>query len=50
MSEDGVLLGYRLRVVDYASRLRHGLNTRQKRLSLIARYTLPHEPPREPQP
>ena len=27
---------------------RHGLNTRQKRLSLIAGYRAPYEPPREP--
>jgi transposase InsO family protein len=29
---------------------RHGLNTRQKRLSLVAGYAAPYEPPREPQP
>jgi transposase InsO family protein len=29
---------------------RHGLNTRGKRLSLIAGYRAPYEPPREPQP
>ena len=29
---------------------RHGLNTRAKRLSLIAGYRAPYEPPREPQP
>jgi transposase InsO family protein len=29
---------------------RHGLNTRAKRLSLVAGYAAPHEPPREPQP
>jgi transposase len=29
---------------------RHGLNTRQKRLSLIAGYRAPYEPPAEPQP
>jgi transposase InsO family protein len=29
---------------------RHGLNTRLKRLSLVAGYRAPYEPPREPQP
>jgi transposase len=29
---------------------RHGLNTRAKRLSLVAGYRAPYEPPREPQP
>jgi hypothetical protein len=29
---------------------RHGLNTRAKRLSLVAGYRAPCEPPREPQP
>ncbi len=29
---------------------RHGLNTRQKRLSLVAGYRAPYEPPREPLP
>ena len=29
---------------------RHGLNTRARRLSLIAGYRAPYEPPREPQP
>jgi transposase InsO family protein len=29
---------------------RHGLNTRGKRLSLIAGYRAPYQPPREPQP
>jgi transposase InsO family protein len=29
---------------------RHGLNTRSKRLSLVAGYRAPYEPPREPQP
>lgn len=29
---------------------RHGLNTRAKRLSLIAGYRAPYEPPREPEP
>ena len=29
---------------------RHGLNTRQKRLSLVAGYRAPYEPPREPAP
>jgi len=29
---------------------RHGLNTRAKRLSLVAGYAAPYEPPREPQP
>ena len=30
--------------------LRHGLNTRAKRLALVAGYRAPFEPPREPQP
>lgn len=29
---------------------RHGLNTRQKRLSLVAGYRAPYQPPREPEP
>ncbi len=29
---------------------RHGLNTRTKRLSLVAGYRAPYQPPREPQP
>jgi transposase InsO family protein len=29
---------------------RHGLNTRAKRLALVAGYAAPYEPPREPQP
>ena len=29
---------------------RHGLNTRAKRLSLVAGYRAPYEPPREPEP
>jgi transposase InsO family protein len=29
---------------------RHGLNTRAKRLALVAGYRAPYEPPREPQP
>jgi transposase InsO family protein len=29
---------------------RHGLNTRAKRLSLVAGYRAPYQPPREPQP
>jgi len=29
---------------------RHGLNTRQRRLSLVAGYAAPYQPPREPQP
>jgi transposase InsO family protein len=29
---------------------RHGLNTRSKRLSLVAGYRAPYEPPREPEP
>jgi transposase InsO family protein len=29
---------------------RHGLNTRAKRLSLVAGYAAPYQPPREPQP
>ena len=29
---------------------RHGLNTRLKRLSLVASYRAPYEPPREPEP
>jgi transposase len=29
---------------------RHGLNTRRKRLSLVAGYAAPYEPPREPAP
>jgi transposase InsO family protein len=30
--------------------LRHGLNTRAKRLSLVAGYAAPYEPPRQPEP
>jgi transposase InsO family protein len=33
--------------VDYP---RHGLNTRAKRLSLVAGYAAPYEPPRQPEP
>ena len=29
---------------------RHGLNTRQKRLALVAGYRAPYEPPRQPEP
>ncbi|MGH2451000.1 MAG: helix-turn-helix domain-containing protein [Candidatus Limnocylindria bacterium] len=29
---------------------RHGLNTRSRRLALVAGYAAPYEPPREPQP
>ena len=29
---------------------RHGLNTRAKRLGLVAGYRVPYEPPREPEP
>jgi len=34
----------------YKTLVRHGLNTRAKRLSLIAGYRAPYEPPRDPQP
>jgi transposase InsO family protein len=34
----------------YKTLARHGLNTRAKRLALIAGYRAPHEPPREPEP
>src|SRR3954447_21299390 len=34
----------------YKTLLRHGLNTRAKRLALIAGYRAPFEPPREPPP
>jgi transposase InsO family protein len=34
----------------YKALRRHGLNTRAKRLSLIAGYRAPYEPPREPEP
>ena len=34
----------------YKTLCRHGLSTRAKRLSLIAGYRAPYEPPREPQP
>lgn len=34
----------------YKALCRHGLNTRQKRLALVAGYRAPYEPPREPQP
>jgi transposase InsO family protein len=30
--------------------LRHGLNTRAKRLSLVAGYAAPYQPPRQPEP
>jgi transposase InsO family protein len=34
----------------YKALCRHGLNTRAKRLALVAGYRAPYEPPREPQP
>jgi transposase InsO family protein len=34
----------------YKTLRRHGLNTRAKRLALVAGYRAPHEPPREPAP
>src|SRR5262249_53914208 len=34
----------------YKTLVRHGLNTRAKRLALVAGYRAPFEPPREPQP
>lgn len=34
----------------YKTLLRHGLNTRAKRLALVAGYRAPFEPPREPEP
>src|SRR3954454_19948772 len=34
----------------YKALLRHGLNTRAKRLALVAGYRAPYEPPREPEP
>src|SRR4051812_2390154 len=34
----------------YKVLLRHGLNTRGKRLALVAGYRAPFEPPREPEP
>ena len=34
----------------YKTLRRHGLNTRAKRLGLVAGYRAPYEPPREPQP
>jgi transposase InsO family protein len=34
----------------YKTLVRHGLNTRARRLSLIASYRAPFEPPRDPQP
>ncbi|MEK6328849.1 MAG: helix-turn-helix domain-containing protein, partial [Actinomycetota bacterium] len=34
----------------YNALRRHGLNTRKLRLSLVAGYRAPYEPPREPQP
>ena len=34
----------------YKTLVRHGLNTRARRLSLIAGYRAPYEPPREPEP
>ena len=34
----------------YKTLVRHGLNTRAKRLSLVAGYAAPYEPPREPAP
>jgi transposase InsO family protein len=34
----------------YKTLVRHGLNTRAKRLALVAGYRAPYEPPRDPQP
>ena len=34
----------------YKTLCRHGLNTRAKRLALVAGYRAPYEPPREPEP
>ena len=34
----------------YKTLVRHGLNTRAKRLGLVAGYRAPYEPPRDPQP
>ena len=34
----------------YKTLVRHGLNTRAKRLALVAGYRAPFEPPREPTP
>lgn len=34
----------------YKALLRHGLNTRAKRLALVAGYRAPYQPPREPEP
>jgi transposase InsO family protein len=34
----------------YKALLRHGLNTRAKRLALVAGYRAPYEPPRDPEP
>jgi transposase InsO family protein len=34
----------------YKALLRHGLNTRVKRLALVAGYRAPYEPPRDPEP
>src|SRR5215212_10929598 len=34
----------------YKTLVRHGLNTRAKRLALVAGYRAPYEPPREPEP
>ena len=34
----------------YKTLLRHGLNTRAKRLALVAGYRAPFEPPRDPEP
>src|SRR3954464_14696792 len=34
----------------YKALRRHGLNTRAKRLSLVAGYRAPYEPPRDPEP
>ena len=34
----------------YKTLCRHGLNTRAKRLALVAGYRAPHQPPREPPP
>jgi transposase InsO family protein len=34
----------------YKTLLRHGLNTRAKRLALVAGYRAPYEPPRDPEP
>ena len=34
----------------YKTLVRHGLNTRAKRLALVAGYAAPYEPPRDPEP